>query len=218
MVQFSSYVKDKFIAPGASDFTQAAIPDMSSYAADSQHWVANFFLNSVVRAEWKPPFNAYVYNYLRRAEAAFREHANARAASFAFIESGSQSPSKFTAAIFHWEIFLGQAWHAYKTFQKMFDVELYKHGKGSVEERLNTLYNQMKHVESRIENGQILEGATVPVWLTNKGLQSIDASLTFPETGEVLEDIAKWADILQDPLSFPDKLKKICRTEVELSR
>lgn len=103
---------------------------------------------------------------------------------------------------------MGQSWHAYKTLQKCFNVEIYKEGEDSVEERLNALYNQMKHAESKIENKEILEGATVPVWLTNQGLVSVKSALTFSETGEVLKDLAKWANILQDPLSVPKKLSQ----------
>lgn len=208
MAQFSNYVIDKFIAPNASSFTQAEIPDMLGYDKESSHWVANFSLNSVLLAAWKPPYHAYMYNYLRRAEAAFREHHAARTETLAFIESGRQSTKRYTAALFHWETFLGQSWHAYKTLQKCFDVALYKPGEGSVEERLNALYNQMKHVESRIENKKMLEGVTVPVWLTNQGLVSVDSVMTFSETGGVLKDLAKWANILQDPLSAPEKLKQ----------
>ncbi len=56
----------------------------------------------------------------------------------------------------------------------------------------------MKHVESRIDNAQMLPGATVPVWLENEGLRSVDANLTFTETGEVLMEIAKYADALSN--------------------
>ncbi len=69
----------------------------------------------------------------------------------------------------------------------------------SVEQRLNALYYQMKHVESRIENGQMLPGATVPVWMENQGLGSVDAFLTYAETAQVLKDLAKYADALMDP-------------------
>lgn len=192
MAHFSNYTKDKFLAPEVSKFTQADIPDMSLYDPQSEHWFANFFLNSVLRGAWKPPFNAYVYNYLRRAEAAFSEHARARTATLTFLESGNQAIVKYTVSLLHWETYLGQCWHAYRTLQKAFNIErLYESGQHSVEERLNVLYNQMKHVESRIENGQMIAGASVPVWLTNNGLQSVDASLSFSETGEVLKDIAK---------------------------
>lgn len=68
-----------------------------------------------------------------------------------------------------------------------------------MEQRLNALYNQMKHVESRIENEQMIPGATVPVWLENEGLRSVDANLTYAESGEVLKELAKYADALSNP-------------------
>lgn len=73
----------------------------------------------------------------------------------------------------------------------------------AVEERLNKIYNQMKHAESCIENGQVVPGAPVPVWLANTGLQSIDASLTFAETGDVLADLATYANQMMDPKGAP---------------
>jgi hypothetical protein len=162
------------------------------------------------RAKWSAPLNAYAYNYLRRAEAAFREHINARAATLKFLERRN-SPSLYTRALFHWEVFLGQSWHAYELLVQVVSpgVRPFEQGSGSVEERLNHLYNQMKHVEGRIENGQMPIGATVPVWLTNEGLTSIDARLTFVESAEVLEDLAKWADALDDPRSASDRIGSI---------
>ena len=207
MVQFASHVLDELIAPGASTFVRADIPDMSAFHRESKHWVANFFLNSLLRGQWKPPHNAYLYNYFRRAEGAFREHALARTATLDYVSSGRQSPSRYSLAIFHWEIFLGQAWHAFKLLEKAFGFVLYTQGVSSVEERLNQLYNQMKHVESRIAAGQMLPGATVPVWMTNEGLASVDAQLSWKETAEVLKEVAKWADVFVDPLTAPDKLK-----------
>ena len=64
---------------------------------------------------------------------------------------------------------------------------------------MNALYNQMKHVESRIDNAQMIPGATVPVWLENEGLRSVDSNLTYAETGEVLKELAKYADALSNP-------------------
>jgi hypothetical protein len=66
----------------------------------------------------------------------------------------------------------------------------------------------MKHVESRIENGQILANATVPVWLDNNGLRSVDSTLSYEETAEILRDLAKYADALSDPFTAKDKLNE----------
>lgn len=211
MTTFSSDVMETFIAPGISAFDHAEIPDMSHFHKDSTHWIANFFLNSVLRGSYKPPYNAYLFNYFRRAEAAFREHELARAATLEFL-SNKTNPSIrcYALALFHWEIFLGQSWHAYKLLQKPLNIQkLYAKGSGTLEERLNNLYNSMKHVESFIDNNQMPPGATVPVWLTNDGLISVDESLTFAETAEVLREIAKWADVFADPLEVREKLDNI---------
>jgi hypothetical protein len=203
-MQFSAYVLNRYIAPDVSDFTSAEIPDMSAYDKESQHWVANFFLNSLLRGEYPAPVGSYMYNYFRRAEAAFREHSEARKATLHFLE-GRQSPTRYAKALHHWEIFLGQAWHGFKILEKCFQFKIFVKGSGSVEERLNHFYNAMKHVESRIENGQILTGATVPAWLTNGGLRSTEAEFSYAETGEVLTEVAKWAKVFSDPLSAREK-------------
>ena len=72
-----------------------------------------------------------------------------------------------------------------------------------------TFYNQMKHVESQIDNGQMIPGATVPVWLENEGLCSIDTRMTCAETADVLKDIAKYANALMDPKTAKSRLNAL---------
>ncbi len=172
---------------------------MSTWDKESAHYVANFFLNSAFRAIFAPPMNAYAYNFLRRAQYAFSEHHLARESTLRFLSTGGQSPRPYVEALFHWENFLGQAWHAYVLLITACEGKAFEKGDGSVEQRLNALYNQMKHVESRIDNNQMIPGATVPVWLANSGLQSVDAALSYAETGEVLRDLAKYANALMNP-------------------
>ena len=198
-IQFSSAILDTHIAPGVSTFTRADIPDMNSYSKESAHWIANFFLNSAFTGSFAPPMNAYAYNFLRRAQYAFSEHEIARKSTLAFLASGGQSPRGYADALFHWETFLGQAWHALAILITAWEGKAFDKNDGSVEQRLNALYNQMKHVESRIDNAQMIPSATVPVWLDNEGLCSIDTKLTYAETAEVLKELAKYADALSNP-------------------
>lgn len=198
-VTYSTQILDTHIAPGVSSFTQAEIPDMSTWDKESAYYVANFFLDSAFTATFAPPMNAYAYNFLRRVQYAFSEHHLARESTLRFLSTGAQSLGPYVDALFHWENFLGQCWHAYALLITAWEGKAFKKGDGSVEQRLNALYNQMKHVESRIENNQMIPGATVPVWLTNAGLQSVDAALTYAETGEVLKDLAKYANALMSP-------------------
>jgi hypothetical protein len=207
-VQYSNEVLDSLIAPSVSLFDSAEIPDMSNYAKESAHWVSNYFLNSLLRAKYQFPMSAYAYNFLRRAQFAFSEHEHARQATAEFLNKGKQSPASYAKALFHWECFLGQAWHAYALLITAWEGRAFEKNDGSIEQRLNSIYNQMKHVESRIENGQILANATVPVWLDNNGLRSVDSTLSYEETAEILRDLAKYADALSDPFTAKDKLNE----------
>lgn len=208
MSPLSNHAKDTYIAPELSLFTEADIPDMRSHSSQSPHWLDNHVLNVMLRGSWNPPLSTYVFNFLRRATDSFRTHEAARQATLASLARHNQSPSTYAEALFHWETYLGQSWHAFRLLEKAFSLDLFQKGSASELERLNALYNQMKHVESRIECGQLPVGATVPVWLTNAGLKSIDAALSFVETGRILEVIASWADTLVDPMSATSRIKQ----------
>ena len=207
VIQYSSAILERHIAPGASTFTKADIPDMSSLSTQSPYWVANFFLNSAFTATFAMPMNAYAYNFLRRAQYAFSEHHLARESTLAFLANGGQSATRYADALFHWECFLGQSWHAIALLVTAWEGKAFEKNDGSTEQRLNALYNQMKHVESRIENGQMIPCATVPVWLENEGLRSVDANLTYVETSEILKELAKYADVLMNPKTAKTELR-----------
>lgn len=206
VVRYSDEIVDTNIAPGVSTLTAVQIPDMSTSAPESRFWVANYFLSSIYSARFAPAMHAYAFNFLRRCMYAFKEHELARAKTIEFIALRPPSPSHYAMALFHWENYLGQCWHAYALLVSAFRGRAFDKGDGSIEQRLNALYNQMKHVESRIENGQIIPGATVPVWLDNEGLRSIDTRMTYAETGEVLNDLAKYANVLMSPKTARDGL------------
>lgn len=88
-------------------------------------------------------------------------------------------------------------------------LKVFEKHDGSAEQRLNLLYNAMKHVEKRINAGQIPENATSPVWLSNSGLECTDGHLTFNETADVLRFLAKWANVLVDPKEVANKVKAL---------
>ncbi|HEX8862632.1 MAG TPA: hypothetical protein VGC06_26785 [Actinomycetes bacterium] len=91
--------------------------------------------------------------------AAFSAYEEARQATLAFLASRQQSTPPYAAATLHWDFFFSQSWHAHLLMRGLFkflteqDVpKVFVQGERSVEERLNNLYNHMKHVESRISN------------------------------------------------------------------
>ena len=213
-VRFASHLLERYIAPGISAFTAADIPDMADHDPESSHWVDNHFLNSTLRAAYHLPIGAHVQHYLRRSEAAFAEHSRAREATLSFLEEGGQWPALYSKALLHWEYFLGQSWNALllqvlKVVSGDETLKVFEKHDGSAEQRLNLLYNAMKHVEKRINAGQIPENATSPVWLSNRGLECTDGHLTFNETADMLRLIAKWANVLVDPKEVTNKVKAL---------
>ncbi|MEM5316537.1 hypothetical protein [Paraburkholderia sp. JHI869] len=205
---FTWYALEQGLAPGIGKFEKAEIPDVSQLAGQAEQWIASFFLNSTLRGKFSQPLHTYVFNFLRRSRQAFVEHTHARRLTLEFLEGHRQSASKYVDALYHWEAFVGQSWHAYQLLAKPAGMKMFEKGDGSPAERLNAIYNAMKHVESRIENDQLPNGATVPVWLENEGLRSTDCLFEFSETRAVLEEFASWGKLLVDPCTTREKLER----------
>ena len=212
-VRFSHHVLNRHIAPGIDLFDKADIPDMSQYDSQSEHWVDNHFLNSVAGMSLTLPVGAYVQTFLRRAEGAFYEHALARDVTHTYFASDRQSPSTYAKALLHWEFFVGQAWQGYNVLIHLIQhrsgderFRVFQPNDGSTEQRLNSLYNAMKHAEGRITSGQILADTVSPIWLSNRGMECTDDHLAWSETGDILRDLSEWAGFLVDPSEMATKL------------
>jgi len=79
-------------------------------------------------------------------------------------------------------------------------------GDGSPLQRLHALHTRAKHAEAAIERGDFVEDSPLCVWLTNNGLRSTASQLAFDEIADILDDLAKWADAVQDPATMAAKL------------
>jgi hypothetical protein len=201
----SSYAKDKFIAPEMSLFTSATIRDMSQVDSEQEHWLANFILNTMLRVDVPSPQRQQMYNFLRRSHAAFGAYALARDHTLAFLNNRDHI-LRYLEAISHWEALLGHAWQA-QCFLGRGKVRWFEKGDGSILQRLNALHNRAKHADEAIERGDFVEDSPLCVWLTDDGLRSTETSLTFDEIAQMLEDLARWASAVQDPLTMREKLQ-----------
>jgi hypothetical protein len=207
---FSAYARDKFVAPGISEFTQASIPDMSGASDQQDYWVRNFMLNTILRVQIDERTRQTLFNFLRRAESALREYELARERTLAHLRN-TEEVTAYLAAISHWEVFLSHAYQAYWLLVRGQKI-LFTKGDGSALERLNLLYNRSKHMEKAIEAGQVPSESTMAIWLTNDGVQSIDSQLTFAEMADILKDLVMWSDAAQDPLTMRETVMKHFRS------
>jgi hypothetical protein len=148
-----------------SNFAEADIGDMSSTDKEQENWLANFILNSVLRATFHTP----------------QRHLANREGFLGYI--GSDPPLG---------VVLSCSWQAY-CFLGQVKRLWFKRDDGSVHERLNALYNRANHADQAIERGDFIEDGPLCVWLTNDGLKSTETKLSFAECAEILEDLARAA-------------------------
>jgi hypothetical protein len=215
VTEWSDYALDTFVAPELSKFTDASIPDVSRYKESREWWVRHFFLNSMFRATVASPYRQYMLNFLRRAELSFQEYELARERTLKYLENPrNRGTGHYVAAIGHWEMFLSQAWHTYLLFSYIDGrngKDIFKLGDGTEEERLNFLYNRSKHAESTINGDFYPKESTLCIWLYNDGLKvtsdlKTDGHLTFLEMFGMLQEFAKWADLVEDPATLREKV------------
>ena len=103
--------KDKFVAPEISSFTEASIPDLSEL---QQRWLVSFILNGSLVVQLDDATRRTLYNFLRRAEASFREYSSARQMTMAHLTNPRpDAVSEYIIAIGHWEAFLSQTYPAW---------------------------------------------------------------------------------------------------------
>lgn len=208
-MRWSAFVTDTYFAPDLSRFTSAEIRDMTRTDGEQEHWLSNYMLNTVLRGALATPTRQQIYNFLRRSHSAFADYDLARLKTQQFLADRERIRA-YIAAIGHWEDFLGHVWQANEFLARAFLPEtkrpLFQPGDGSVNQRLHALHSRAKHAADAILRGDFTGETPLCVWLTNDGLKSTDAWLTYGEAADELRSLAEWASAVQDPRTMREKM------------
>ncbi len=198
---WSSGFLNSLVAPEFTMFRAATIPDLTDRHPEAPHWLANFFLNSAVRASFKPPLQQVSLGYLRRASQGFTAYHRARDATLQYLakyEPHTAPVRPYFEAVALWEEFVLQVAMAIDLYNWLSKPQrAFSKNDGSPEQRLYTMANHVKHVGSCVDSGQCTEQDSLPLWLNNSGLQSFGTSLSFTEASELLSEVASLADVMQ---------------------
>ena len=209
-LSWSSGILNKLVSPGFTDFTEAAIPDVAADHPQAQHWLGSFFLNSAFRGRYREHIQPLVLGFLRRAHHAFISYHDARKATLDYLQDNDPHHANirpYYEAVALWENYVLQVSMATDLYNHISDADnAFEKNDGSKEQRIYSIANHVKHVGKCVNSGQCTEEDTLPLWLTNQGLRSFGVAVSYVEASEVLTDIAKLADLLQDPRGFLDKL------------
>ena len=209
MVSYNTNLLNGYLAPGISEFTACDVPDISAKFPEASHWLANHFLNSVFRGAFNNKYRQYAVNQTFRAQVAFADYHEARALTAEFLIKGKpDNPAIHTyfRAVARWESCLLNLQIFIDVMNKMkLDLKgerVFNENDGTLEERAYEIANKVKHWGSDVYKNKHKEEDTIPMWLTNAGLETRSHVITFYELASLVSEIASVADELQDPTSW----------------
>jgi hypothetical protein len=128
-------------------------------------------------------------NTLRWIDGAFASYGAARTSLIAYTSISHGRLSDYYRAVLHIEQCIA-ATHLAEAlvstaYQLLGSID---RPRSDAAQRLRRLYNTSKHVDERIEEGEFLDNATVPIWLTNECMECMDHSLSFAELSAFMQD------------------------------
>lgn len=201
-VQFSTERLDYLLAPEISGLATIEIPDLEEFP-EEQHWISNLFLNSLFGSQYREAWKQAAVTFLFRTQNARRSYRLAREKSIecvAGFQPGRPKTGIYFEAVSHWETSLLNVQIALDLFLKFMDP-----GTAETEDatRIRRAAARVKHFAEDIVDGKNSGDLTLPIWLEHDRLQTRTAYVLFEELAENLKEMAKAADILQNPNLSP---------------
>lgn len=176
---FTKAAVGELISKRAAEVSLCGLSSMKERSPESEHWLSTIGL-SVIFHDFPPEeIRPFAINFIRRISAAFDQYDLAREEVLALIKDGHGRWSPYFKALSHLEVTIGQLYVALDSIRKRAGHDFFKSGDGSVEDKLNKLYNASKHQ---------IAANDLPMWFSNLGVHSSDTLVTFKEIeGYMLE-------------------------------
>lgn len=205
-MQWNPELLAKYVAPGISQFTTAAIPTCQDRFPQAAYWPVNLFLNSVLRTPWPEGYRQIVLAFLRRTSHAFFSYHDARSLTLQYLEGNDPLNPRIGAyfnAVARWEVFAIEMTVIIDLFKWLNkDVGAFLKNDGSKEQRLYEVGNCVKHLPSCVRSGQCTADHSMPLWVDSGGIRTFSHSVAFGDACDVLMDFCILCDEMQDPLTF----------------
>lgn len=177
-----------------SDVTECGAEDLRLTDPIDQYFLRVLFHDHPPAAA-----RAFVLQLLLRLEMAIMEYSEGRSSLCEFIANPIANTLHYFHSVHHFTASIGQAWQFFDLNRSKYKlrtgnrINIFKPKEDSTLEKLNTLYNESKHATADYES------VHQPVWITNTGIASEPAELSFRELKEILEKTAAWCVNFLDP-------------------
>lgn len=201
-MQYSTSILERCVAPGIVEFTKANIPDVASEFPRSTYWIQNHFLNTTAGQRYPDALRHYYGNLIRRAQLLFTFYSKARSSTLAYLDGNQPDNPRvglYYEAVGLWEVVALNLGIFTDLIKKVTGKNLFETGDSSPEERVYAIQNRVKHHAADIHAGTLAGTDVLPMWLTNDGFQTKSTSLDYAELAELVREVGRVADDLQNP-------------------
>ena len=141
----------------------------------------------------------FTLQLLLRSEMANMEYSEGRNSLSEYLTDPIAKTLLYFHAVHHFTASIGQIWQFLDLNRSKYRhrmgkrIDIYKPNDESIFERLNIIYNESRHVAVDYES------IHQPIWITNTGIASESAELSFHELRETLEKLSNSCLKLLDP-------------------
>ena len=208
MPKYSTVLLNQF-APHITELTECNIPELSDQYAKSIGWLHNYILQSTFTISYPEPYHKFAIAFFRKTESAFHEYYNGKTSLQEFIKTPilySDDPHSLLRLYFkclrHFELTVSLITESYLVFGRFLSDPVPKNqfwskNDGSALDKINIVYNNIKHAEDRIRYA--LSEPGYHIWLTNNGISCEQGSISYLEISNILIELAENADYYCNP-------------------
>jgi hypothetical protein len=202
MTMWTNHAKDYFFAPKLSELTSHGAPALTLPIADTENWLLDFALETVVGRQIPDPDRQLYWTLIRRAQAAAAEYELGRQSLTEFFAPRpSLALRPYFGALRHFELCVALGYQGWMVVRQLTPnrPKLFEKGDGSEYDRMNHVYNAWRHADGFILQGECPPDSTLPVWITNDGLESARARISFAELRDMVQALARIVEMIIRP-------------------
>lgn len=174
---FTRYAVETFLSPKATSITRCGARDISLTFPDFEKWISMYGVRVIFTNHVKVETHHFALQFLRQTIAALTHYRSAFVSLNGHVEAHGTKWTPYFEALSNFEDSISRLYQALDCSRKVLNQKLFEDKDGSKEQRLNSIYNVMRHNPAQLEQ---------PVWITDIGLESAQEILPFPEIEEML--------------------------------
>ena len=184
---FTPTAIEQFISARVTSVTECNASDLSDEFPTAKDWVSGFGLMVIFTDRPKPELRPFALQFVRRCEMALANYGHGRKALQDLISGNRGRWAPYYRALSYFEAAVAQLYQAYINMHKLLGTPLFTKNDGTPLQRLNHIYNTSKHETPADDE---------TVWITNSGMETKEATISFGEIEELARVCARISERL----------------------